>query len=120
MGFSTLRKIQLQGDDTVYVIGSEVGNYLRMFRGKLYKRFPGLYRRTATDEEREYIKKVFVIRILITLLTFLDIIRSKSRESSELRQSDESISSRRSHGWQRRKIQTLNQSRSYRRSRRES
>ena len=53
-----MRKIQLQGDDTVYVIGSEVGNYLRMFRGKLYKRFPGLYRRTATDEEREYIKKV--------------------------------------------------------------
>jgi len=60
-GFVTYGKepvqIQLQGDDTVYVIGSEVGNYLRMFRGKLYKRFPGLYRRTATDEEREYIKK---------------------------------------------------------------
>jgi hypothetical protein len=61
-GFVTYGKepvqIQLQGDDTVYVIGSEVGNYLRMFRGKLYKRFPGLYRRTATDEEREYIKKI--------------------------------------------------------------
>ena len=38
---------------TVYMVGAEVGNYLRMFRGKLYKRFPGLERRTATDEERE-------------------------------------------------------------------
>ena len=53
-------KFTLQGDDSgeLYMIGSEVGNYLRMFRGKLYKRFPGLWRRTATDEEREYIKKV--------------------------------------------------------------
>ena len=41
-----------------YMIGSEVGNHLRMFRGKLYKRFPGLWRRTATDEERELLKKV--------------------------------------------------------------
>lgn len=50
----------LQGDDSgeLFMIGSEVGNYLRMFRGKLYKRFPGLWRRTATDEERDFIKKV--------------------------------------------------------------
>ena len=40
------------------MVGAEVGNYLRMFRGKLYKRFPGLERRTATDEEREEIKRV--------------------------------------------------------------
>ena len=70
MAFSTFRKIQLQGDDTVYVIGSEVGNYLRMFRGKLYKRFPGLYRRTATEEEREYIKKVFILLFRIFILNF--------------------------------------------------
>ena len=53
-------KFQLLGDETKesYMIGAEVGNYLRMFRGKLYKRFPGLWRRTASEEEREYIKKV--------------------------------------------------------------
>lgn len=62
-GFVTYGKepvqFTLQGDDTgnLYMIGSEVGNYLRLFRGKLYKRFPGLWRRTATDDEREYIKK---------------------------------------------------------------
>ena len=26
---------------TEYMIGSEVGNYLRLFRGALYKKFPG-------------------------------------------------------------------------------
>ena len=43
------------------MVGAEVGNYLRMFRGKLYKRFPGLERRTATEEEREEIKKVLKV-----------------------------------------------------------
>ncbi|XP_043572116.1 SWI/SNF-related matrix-associated actin-dependent regulator of chromatin subfamily B member 1-A isoform X2 [Chiloscyllium plagiosum] len=34
---------------------SEVGNYLRMFRGSLYKRYPSLCRRLATVEERKKI-----------------------------------------------------------------
>eukprot|EP00095_Tigriopus_kingsejongensis_P012433 maker-scaffold924_size80766-snap-gene-0.20 protein:Tk12433 transcript:maker-scaffold924_size80766-snap-gene-0.20-mRNA-1 annotation:"swi snf-related matrix-associated actin-dependent regulator of chromatin subfamily b member 1" len=36
-----------------YMIGSEVGNYMRMFRGALYKRYPGLSRRNLTVEERK-------------------------------------------------------------------
>merc|ERR1712241_1534806 len=39
--------------NTEYMIGSEVGNYLRLFRGALYKKFPGLTRRTLTNEERK-------------------------------------------------------------------
>jgi len=35
-----------------YMIGSEVGNYLRLFRGALYKKYPGLTRRNLTNEER--------------------------------------------------------------------
>lgn len=35
-----------------YMIGSEVGNYLRMFRGALYKKYPGLQRRTLSNDER--------------------------------------------------------------------
>lgn len=31
----------------------QVGNYLRLFRGSLYKRYPGMYRRTITNEERK-------------------------------------------------------------------
>ena len=29
---------KFDGDDDYYMIGSEIGNYLRLFRGALYKR----------------------------------------------------------------------------------
>jgi len=35
-----------------YYIGSEVGAYLRLFRGTLYKKYPSLWRRAITHEER--------------------------------------------------------------------
>ena len=45
---------RLDGEDgTEYMIGSEVGNYLRLFRGALYKRYPGLSRKNLTTEERK-------------------------------------------------------------------
>jgi len=44
---------KFEHDETEYMIGSEVGNYLRLFRGALYKRYPGLTRRTLTNEERK-------------------------------------------------------------------
>merc|ERR1712141_57762 len=44
---------RFEGDDNEYMIGSEVGNYVRYFRGALYKRFPGLTRRVMTTEERK-------------------------------------------------------------------
>jgi len=40
-------------DGTDYMIGSETGNYLRLFRGMLYKKYPGLTRRTLTTDERK-------------------------------------------------------------------
>ena len=33
----------------------KVGNHLRLFRGSLYKRYPSLWRRMATPEERKLI-----------------------------------------------------------------
>ncbi|XP_071479899.1 SWI/SNF-related matrix-associated actin-dependent regulator of chromatin subfamily B member 1-like [Diadema setosum] len=38
-----------------YMIGSEVGNYLRLFRGSLYKKYPSLWRKMASMEERKSI-----------------------------------------------------------------
>ena len=43
------------GDGEHYMIGSEVGNFLRMFRGSLYKKYPSLWRRLATLDERKQI-----------------------------------------------------------------
>ncbi|XP_076849013.1 SWI/SNF-related matrix-associated actin-dependent regulator of chromatin subfamily B member 1-A isoform X3 [Brachyhypopomus gauderio] len=48
-------KFQLEEGGDFYMIGSEVGNYLRMFRGSLYKRYPSLSRRLASVEERKKI-----------------------------------------------------------------
>uniref|UniRef100_H2Z2A5 SWI/SNF Subunit INI1 DNA binding domain-containing protein n=1 Tax=Ciona savignyi TaxID=51511 RepID=H2Z2A5_CIOSA len=48
-------KFQLEEDGEHYMIGSEVGNYLRLFRGSLYKRYPSLWRRMATADERKLI-----------------------------------------------------------------
>uniref|UniRef100_A0A3Q1AXD4 SWI/SNF-related matrix-associated actin-dependent regulator of chromatin subfamily B member 1 n=1 Tax=Amphiprion ocellaris TaxID=80972 RepID=A0A3Q1AXD4_AMPOC len=48
-------KFQLEEDGDFYMIGSEVGNYLRMFRGSLYKRYPSLWRKLASVEERKKI-----------------------------------------------------------------
>lgn len=42
-------------DDEQFMIGSEVGNYLRMFRGSLYKKYPSLWRRVASLDERKKI-----------------------------------------------------------------
>ena len=43
-----------EGSDAAdYMIGSEVGNYLRLFRGSLYKKYPGLTRKTLNPEERK-------------------------------------------------------------------
>lgn len=46
---------QLEEAGEFFYIGSEVGNYLRMFRGSLYKKYPSLWRRLVTVDERKKI-----------------------------------------------------------------
>jgi len=45
-------------DGEEYMIGSEAGNYVRLFRGALYKKYPGLTRRTLTNEERRKLNEM--------------------------------------------------------------
>lgn len=44
---------QVEEGGEFFCIGSEVGNFLRLFRGSLYKKYPGMYRRTITNDERK-------------------------------------------------------------------
>lgn len=46
---------QFPGNDEKMYIGSEVGNYLRLYRGTLYKKYPSLWRRLITSEERKWL-----------------------------------------------------------------
>ncbi|XP_074641570.1 SWI/SNF-related matrix-associated actin-dependent regulator of chromatin subfamily B member 1-A-like isoform X2 [Tubulanus polymorphus] len=64
---------QIEDDGDYYYIGSEVGNYLRMFRGSLYKRYPSLWRRLVSVEERKRIAALagFGQHTLATNITLL-------------------------------------------------
>jgi len=44
---------QIEDNGEFYCIGSEVGNYFRLFRGTLYKKYPGLTRRNLSNDERK-------------------------------------------------------------------
>ena len=48
------KSFKLGDGDEEYMLGSEVGNYLRLFRGDLYKKFPGIWKRKMTGEERRH------------------------------------------------------------------
>ncbi|XP_014671696.1 PREDICTED: SWI/SNF-related matrix-associated actin-dependent regulator of chromatin subfamily B member 1-like isoform X2 [Priapulus caudatus] len=52
------KPFQLEKDGEWYYVGSQVGNYLRMFRGSLYKRYPGMWRRLLTPDERKKIQEM--------------------------------------------------------------
>ena len=41
----------VKGSDEWYIIGSEIGAYFRLFRGQLYKKYPGLWRKTLSPDQ---------------------------------------------------------------------
>ncbi|XP_021707148.1 SWI/SNF-related matrix-associated actin-dependent regulator of chromatin subfamily B member 1 [Aedes aegypti] len=49
---------QLEEGGEYFCIGSEVGNYLRLFRGLLYKKYPGMMRKTLSPEERKTLLEI--------------------------------------------------------------
>lgn len=51
------KSFTLVEDGEEYMLGSEVGNYLRLFRGDLYKRYPGLWKRKMTSDERRHVSE---------------------------------------------------------------
>ncbi|KAF1743431.1 hypothetical protein MXB_3333 [Myxobolus squamalis] len=66
-------------DGEEYMIGSEVGFYLNMVRGALYKKYPSLWRRVATPEERKRIidlvpQNSHAISSCITLLKSAEVM----------------------------------------------
>ncbi|XP_052245544.1 SWI/SNF-related matrix-associated actin-dependent regulator of chromatin subfamily B member 1-like isoform X2 [Dreissena polymorpha] len=75
------KSFALEEDGETYYIGSEVGNYLRMFRGSLYKRFPSMWRRLITADERKKLAQIagFGQHSLATNITLL-----RSKEVDEI------------------------------------
>ncbi|XP_078087575.1 SWI/SNF-related matrix-associated actin-dependent regulator of chromatin subfamily B member 1-like isoform X2 [Mustelus asterias] len=73
-------KFQLEQASEWFMIGSEVGNYLRMFRGSLYKKYPSLWRRLATVEERKKIVASSHDHGYTTLATNVTLLRASEVE----------------------------------------
>lgn len=46
----------LNPEEGELMLGSEVSNYLRLFRGTLYKKYPNLWKRGASQEERKVLR----------------------------------------------------------------
>lgn len=67
------KKFQIENEGECYYIGSEVGNYLRMFRGALYRKYPSLWRRLITMDERRKLeqREEFEQNRLVTNITLL-------------------------------------------------
>ena len=72
---------QLEEHGEHYMLGSEVGYALQFYKGALYKRFPSLYRRVLTLEERQILCNLNVgIRTLANLGTMV----VKASEAKEI------------------------------------
>ncbi|CAB3403365.1 unnamed protein product [Caenorhabditis bovis] len=63
-----------------YYIGSEIGAYLRLHRGTLYKKYPLLWRKVATAEDKEKLKKI----ALSNAYLHTNIMLVKAHEVDEL------------------------------------
>merc|ERR1712071_554056 len=50
------KRYELEPNSGVFfMVGSEVGAHLRLFRGLLYKKYPGLWRMLCSPEQRRYL-----------------------------------------------------------------
>ena len=73
-------RFQLETDGEYYMIGSDVGQYLRLFRGAIYRKFPGLWRRMVTPAER----KMLTDACYVTQGSAINITLVKACEIDEL------------------------------------
>uniref|UniRef100_A0A1I7XSJ6 SWI/SNF-related matrix-associated actin-dependent regulator of chromatin subfamily B member 1 n=1 Tax=Heterorhabditis bacteriophora TaxID=37862 RepID=A0A1I7XSJ6_HETBA len=69
-------------DDTGerYYIGSEIGAYLRLHRGTLYKKYPLLWRKVATVEDKEKLRQIALSQAFM----HTNIMLVKAHEIDEL------------------------------------
>lgn len=72
---------QLEKGGDSYMIGSDVGHYLNLMKGALYKKFPSLWRRYPTIDER---KKLLRLNIGYNSLSNSNIMLVKAAEVDEI------------------------------------
>ncbi|KAL7053555.1 hypothetical protein AAHC03_026410 [Spirometra sp. Aus1] len=73
-------EFQLQPDGEFFYLASEVGRYMRLFRGELLKKYPNLWKSLATPEEREKL----IAMGLATPITAINATLLRAYEVDEL------------------------------------
>ncbi|CAH8862709.1 unnamed protein product [Trichobilharzia szidati] len=73
-------EFQLEPDGEYFYLASEVGRYLRLFRKELFKKYPNLWKRLVTPEEREKLIQMG----LATPITALNAMLLRTYEVNEI------------------------------------
>lgn len=81
---------KFRDDGEQYMIGSQVGHFMKLVKGALYKRFPTLWKRSITPEERRLLSKVDISYshlsnaniLLVKANEVEDILKGKIKPSS--------------------------------------
>nr|XP_047142082.1 SWI/SNF-related matrix-associated actin-dependent regulator of chromatin subfamily B member 1-like [Hydra vulgaris] len=71
---------QLEKNGEHWMLGSEVGSAMQFYKGALYKRFPSLYRRVLTLEERQILCNLNVDMRTLTNLGTMVVKASEARK----------------------------------------
>ena len=80
-GIKKPEAFQLKKGEEFYMIGSEVGHYLNLMKGALYKKFPSLWRRYPTIQER---KQLLTLDIGYNSMSNSNIMFVKASEIDEI------------------------------------
>ena len=72
---------KFEEDGEQFMIGSQVGHSMKLFKGALYKRFPSLWRRCVTNEERQLLA---TIGITYSNLSNANIMLVKAKEIEDI------------------------------------
>ena len=72
---------KFEEDGEHFMIGSQVGHSMKLLKGALYKRFPSLWRRCVTNEERQLLA---TIGISYSNLSNANIMLVKAKEVDDI------------------------------------
>ena len=68
------------GSGTFFMIGSEIGAYMKLFRGLLYKKYPGLWRMLCSPEQRRYLIQIAAPKQRLDLMNISNVTIHRSKK----------------------------------------
>ena len=74
------QKYELEpGSGIYFMIGSEVGQHMGLFRGLLYKKYPGLWSMLCSPEQRRYLIQIAAPKQRLELMNISNVTIPRGR-----------------------------------------